>query len=172
MKNLSLAFRAFFRLLGGGSFAAQVEELMVGGKELPAGDESPPAPAETRSPALTLLATLQHEARFLDFVMEPLDDYPDDQVGAAARDVQRDLAQVVQRMFAPGALLDEAEGASVRVPAGFDPGRYRLTGNVAGEPPFDGTLRHHGWRATKCELPLWSGDADAALVVTPSEVEI
>ena len=36
----------------------------------------------------------------------------------------------------------------MEVPAGFDAGRYRLTGNVTGEPPFRGRLVHPGWEAT------------------------
>ena len=48
------------------------------------------------------------------------------------------------------------------MPAGFDPGRWRLTGNVTGEPPFHGRLVHPGWEATICELPTWSGSAAAA----------
>jgi hypothetical protein len=60
----------------------------------------------------------------------------------------------------------------MEVPAGFDQGRFRMTGNVAGEPPFRGRLVHHGWEATKCELPVWSGTSQAAFVVAPVEVEL
>ena len=67
--------------------------------------------------------------------MESLDGYPDDQVGAAARDVQRDLAQAVARIFAPEPLLADAEGARVEVPRDSDPARYRLTVDLAAAPP-------------------------------------
>ena len=53
----------------------------------------------------------------------------------------------------------EAEGASVELPAGFDPRSVRLTGNVVGKPPFKGVLKHHGWRA-------------AEVVIAPAEVEL
>ena len=151
MSTLGLAFRTFFRLFGDAEFAERVKALFA--EEAPAAEAG--AIVEKRNAAVTLLATLQREARFLDFVMEPLDDYGDAQVGAAARDVHRDLGTVVKR-----------------VPAGFDPARYRLTGEVAGEPPFDGTLRHHGWQAKKCEMPAWTGSPESALVVSPSEVEV
>jgi len=108
----------------------------------------------------------------VDIVKEPLGDYSDQQIGAAARDVLRDCGAVLDRMFALEGVVDEAEGAELEVPAGFDPGRYRLTGNVAGDPPFRGKLVHHGWRATRCELPQWSGSAASALVVAPVELEI
>ena len=55
-----------------------------------AAPEEPPSPARpdaARSDAITLLATLQREARFVDIVNEPLVDYTDEQIGAAARDV-------------------------------------------------------------------------------------
>ena len=171
MTSLGLAFRTFFKILGDSAFAERVRAAL-------AGDVEPAEPAagapitDKRSSALTLLATLQHEARFLDFVMEPLDGYQDAQVGAAARDVHRDLGTVVKRIFAPEPLAGEEEGSRVRVPAGFDPARFRLTGEVAGEPPYEGTLQHHGWSAAKWEMPAWTGDPDAASVVAPSEVEV
>jgi hypothetical protein len=45
-------------------------------------------------------------------------------------------------------------------------------GQVAGEPPFQGKLCHHGWEATRCELPEWTGGAPAAMIVAPAEVEL
>ncbi len=110
-----------------------------------------------RSEAITLLATLQREARFVDFIKEPLDGYSDAQIGAAVRDVHRDCGKVLDRLFAIRAMVDQEEGSPVEVPAGFDAGRYRLTGNVAGDPPFHGRLVHHGWEAAEVQLPAWSG---------------
>ena len=165
-----MAFRTFFRLFSDAPFAERVQALFSG--QDPEEVKEVAGVVAKRSAALTLLSALQREARFVDFVMEPLDGFDDAQVGAAVRDIHRDMAKVVTRIFEPVPLSEEAEGASVRVPEGFDPGRFRLTGNVTGEAPFEGTLRHHGWRATRCEMPAWTGAADAALVVAPSEVEI
>lgn len=161
--NLALAFRAFFRILRDSAFADRVRRLAE-----PAAGEA----ASGRSPALTLLATLQREARLVDFLEESLDGYSDAQVGAAARDVHRDAAAVVARVFGLEPLAAEDEDSEVTVPAGFDPARLRLTGNVAGPPPHRGVLRHAGWRATRCEVPEWTGADDAALVVAPAEVEV
>jgi hypothetical protein len=47
-----------------------------------------------------------------------------------------------------------------------------LTGNVAGSAPFRGCVAHHGWKATRCDVPKWSGTESAALVVAPVELEI
>ena len=136
----------------------------------PAIAKQPPKPA--RSEAITLLATLQREARFVDFIKEPLDSYNDAQIGAAVRDVHRDCAKVLDRLFAIRSMVDQEEGSPVEVPAGFDAGRYRLTGNVAGDPPFRGNLVHHGWEAAEVQLPAWSGTQLSARVVAPVEVEL
>ena len=130
-----------------------------------------PKPA-ARSEAITLLAALQREARFVDFVQESLAGYTDAQIGAAARDVHRDCGAVLARMFALRPAVTDEEGKDVEVPAGFDAGRWRLTGTVTGEPPFHGRLVHPGWEATTCELPTWSGKSDAARIVAPAEVEL
>ena len=144
--------------------------------KLPDKTETKPAtkapPKAVRSEAITLLATLQREARFVDFIKEPLDGYSDAQIGAAVRDVHRDCGKVLDRLFAIRAMVAQEEGSPVEVPAGFDAGRYRLTGNVAGDPPFHGRLAHHGWEAAEVQLPAWSGTQAAARVVAPVEVEL
>ena len=177
------AIRVFFLTLFSGATAAQIRTVLEQ-RGLPAPEpqkEKPTRPApvvrETpkkpvRSEALTLLATLQREARWIDLVQESLDEYTDEQVGAAARDVLRSCRSGLQRLFDLHPVVREPEGAEMELPAGFDTGRYRLTGNVSGQPPFRGQLMHHGWEAGKCEVPAWSGSADAARVVATAEVEL
>jgi len=178
MRHIWLAIRIFFLTLFKAAVAQQVRELLSAEKKGGAAvTEPPPKPPPAarppvRSDAVTLLAALQREARFVDFVKEPLGSYSDAQIGAAARDVHRDCGKALDRLFALRPILSDPEGAEVQVPAGFDAGRYRLTGNVAGEPPFRGHLVHPGWEATQCELPTWSGTAAAARVVAPVEVEL
>jgi hypothetical protein len=188
--RLMLAFRAFFRVLFSAMIAEQVRAILAGES---VSLEQPPAPSPTpnlerkpadkkpadkkpappsRSEAITLLAALQREARLIDIVREPLGDYSDAQIGAAARDVLRDCGQVLERMFALQPVVTDQEGAELDVPAGFDNGCYRLVGNVTGEPPFRGKLVHHGWKADKCELPSWSGSGAASLVIAAAEVEL
>lgn len=125
-----------------------------------------------RSDAVTLLAALQREARFVDIVNESLDGYSDAQIGAAARDVLRDCGKVLARIFALRPMLEQEEGATVQVPAGYETECYRLTGDVSREPPFAGKLMHAGWQATKCDLPTWTGSGKGALVVAPAEVQL
>ena len=181
MRRLLLAVRVFFKVLLGQAFATQVGGLLEGPTAAPK-VVAPSAPSQTttsrrpaavgRNDALTLLASLQREARFVDLVQEPLAEYSDEQIGAAARDVLRSCAEVLRRMFELQPVVAEPENAQVETPTHPSAGRYRLTGNVTGQPPFRGRLTHHGWEATKCELPQWSGDADAARVVAPAEVEL
>ena len=177
MRRILLAFRVLFWIL----FHASAEQVArISGRGEPAAKptpspppKQPPAPKPAvRSEAITLLATLQREARFVDFVQESLAGYTDAQIGAVARDVHRDCGAVLKRLFALRPAVDKEEGAEVEIPAGFDPARLRLTGNVAGQPPFRGRLVHPGWEATICELPTWSGSAAAARIVAPAEVEL
>ena len=176
--RFSVAFRAFFRALSDAAIADRIETVLDEGESARPALPGPspkvaPQPAKPRrSEAITLLATLQREARLVDFLKETLAEYSDAQIGAAVRDIHRDAAAAIERMFALEVAIDGEEGQAVEVPAGFDAGCYRLTGNVTGEPPFQGTVVHHGWRATKCELPAWSGDTSAADIVTPAEVEL
>jgi hypothetical protein len=178
MHRLVLAFRVFFLTLFRKAVADEVDRVLAGKPAPHAGaDEAskPRAPVKAepqRSEALNFLAALQREARFVDFIQEPLEGYADAQIGAAARQVHDDCRRVLERVFALKAVLDQAEGADVEVPAGFDAGRFRVTGNVVGEPPYRGRLTHHGWEAGQCQLPAWSGAAAAARVVAPAEVEL
>lgn len=176
MRRILLAFRVFFLTLFNAAIAEQVARIFGGVPAAPTPapePKKPPTPKPpARSEAITLLAALQREARFIDFVQESLAGYSDAQIGAAARDVHRDCGAVLKRMFALRPAVEKEEGAELEISAGFDPTRWRLTGNVAGEPPFHGRLVHTGWEATICELPTWSGNAAAARIVAPAEVEV
>ncbi|MGA2062315.1 MAG: DUF2760 domain-containing protein [Thermoguttaceae bacterium] len=177
MHRIYLAIRIFFLTLFKAAIAQQVDKLLGGAQAAPSPaplqpKQPPAAKLPVRSDAITLLATLQREARFVDFIQESLAGYSDAQIGAVARDVHRDSAAVIDRLFALKPAAPQEEGAQVDVSAGFDAGRFRLTGNVAGEPPFRGRLVHPGWEAAKCELPTWTGSKDSARVIAPAEVEI
>jgi hypothetical protein len=178
--GLGFALKVFFRVLRDRDMAAQIAPLFRGdmvttpATAAPAA-ESPEATVESapaRSDALTLLAALQREARLVDFLKEDLSGYDDAQIGAAVRDLHRDAAAVLERLFALRPLRDQEEGVHVEIPAGFDPALVTLTGQVTGSPPFQGTLVHQGWQATHCALPTWSGQSDDALIITPAEVEV
>jgi len=182
MGRIGVAFRAFFKALFDAAAADRIDAALAG-RALPAvitsGETLPKEhiPAKTpaaakRSEALTLLAALQREARLVDLIQEPLADYSDEQIGAAARNVLRDSAGVIDRFFALKRVSSQAEGDKAEIPAGYDPARYRLVGNVSGNGPHRGSLTHAGWEATHVNLPAWTGSNSSALVVAPAEVEI
>jgi hypothetical protein len=128
----------------------------------------PAAPAASdREGAVALLALLQRDGRLIDFLLEDVDGFSDEQVGAAVRDVHRGCRKALREHLALEPVMKDAEGARVTVAAGFDPAAIRLTGAVAGAPPFAGTLRHPGWRVASADLPK---SADG--IVAPAEVEL
>jgi len=186
MSRFFLAIRVWWQTLVDADFGRQVGELLSGNPtalaltaaSAPAATnvDSPPAkqPQAPRRPprseALTLLATLQREARLVDFLMEPIGEYSDAQIGAAVRDIHRDSAGVLDRLFKIRPIDAHEEGAEIEAPAEAD--RYRLIGTVRGAPPHRGRLVHHGWEAAKCEVPEWSGNSVGAQVIAPVEVEL
>lgn len=178
MGRILLAFRVFFGTLFGSIQQEQVAGLL-----------SPPSPAEApesiglkkktdrpqaprRNDAISLLAALQREARLVDLIQEPLSEYSDEQIGAAARDVLCDTREALARMIDLRPVVDAVDDAEVETPAEFDAGCYKLSGSVSGEPPFKGRLAHHGWRAERCEIPSWTGTVEAAKIIAPAEIEI
>jgi len=131
----------------------------------------PPAPLEPReNAALELLQLLQAEGRFVDFLQEDLAPYPDDQIGAAVRGIHDGCRKALAERVSFETIVGAAEGETVTVEPGFDPTSIRLTGNVHGEPPFHGVLRHPGWKATRASLPMRRGQD--VRVIAPAEVEI
>jgi hypothetical protein len=175
MGRLLLALRAFWRVLTDGGLSEPLRQLLDGGPlpppAAPATVAPPPMPS-VRHGAIDLLALLQRQGRLLDFLKEDLSGYSDAQIGAAARDIHRECNAALEQAFAVRHVYEQAEGSALAVPAGFDATRLRLTGSVAGAGPFNGTLRHGGWFASKIELPTWTGPASSANVIAPAEVEL
>jgi hypothetical protein len=118
-----------------------------------------------------LLGALQREGRLIDFLKQDIVSFSDEEVGAASRVVHSGCSKVLNQNFEFSPALKDAEGATVNVPAGFDAQRIRLVGNLAGQPPYKGTLRHHGWIAREVRLPAVSESLDPR-VIGPAEVEL
>ncbi len=184
MGRIFLAFRVFFGVLFNGQTTQRVAAaLRTEHVEPPAENQPAEKPVEKaaaqkaaetahRHEALGLLAAMQREARLVDFLQEPIASYSDAQIGAAVRDIHRDCHKLLERVFALKPAIAGEEGAAIEVPSGFDAGRYRLTGNLSGQPPLHGVLCHPGWEATKCDLPTWTGGTNSARVIAPAEVEL
>ena len=173
--RLILALRAFKRILGDDAFAGNVLRLEQDKLAAPAA----PAVAETKPPlretlpdsALQLLALLQREGRFVDFLEENVTAYSDAEIGGAARVVHEGCRKVIRDYLQIEPVRAEAEGARLTLAAGFDASAVRLTGNVVGQPPFTGALMHRGWRVTEIKLPKLAEGHDVR-VLAPAEVEL
>ena len=144
-------------------FAAGVQRLRQ-----PAAPALPQATGAS-APALRLTAMLQREGRLVDFCEEDLAGYSDAQVGAAARTVHEGCRKALREAFLLQPVRPEPEGAPVELPAGFDSRAVRLTGNVQGNPPFRGVLKHHGWKVAEVRMPAASTDPT---IIAPAEVEL
>jgi hypothetical protein len=121
--------------------------------------------------ALRLLATLQEEARLIDFVSEDIDGYDDAEVGSAARGIHAALRKALDDRLVLEPILPGEDGDRVEVPADFTPALIRVTGKLAGGPPYTGVLRHGGWRVREERLPAPSPGSDARILL-PAEVEV
>ena len=87
--SLGLAFRCFFRALTDRKFGEQVRSILAGTALPPAPPpqvvpESKPAPLPPRTESLRLLALFQRDGLFLDFLMEDIAAYSDEDFGASA----------------------------------------------------------------------------------------
>ncbi len=135
----------------------------------------PPKPVILREPtpdaALQLLGLFQSEARLIDFLEEDISAYSDADIGAAARIVHEGCRKVLKEHFDIAPVRTESEGSRITVPKGFDPAEIRLTGNIVGDPPFQGLLVHRGWRAVEVKLPQLS-EGHRVDILAPAEVEL
>ena len=185
--RISLAVSTFFSILGDGEFAAGVLRLRNSGTAAASAAPAPtPAPAAAPAPApqpaptlkeaspdaaLQLLGLLQRDARFIDFVEEDIKTYSDADIGAAARLVHDGCRTTLREHFTIRPVRDEAEGSRVTLAEGFDATAVRLTGNVVGKAPFNGSISHRGWRVADVRLPKLTQSHDAT-VLAPAEVEL
>jgi len=181
--RLVFAFLAYFRILFDGDLAARMSAAADGAPALPEKSEEPkPAPApevkkksEPPPPpptdaALQLLALMQREGRFVDFLEEDVASFSDADIGAAARVVHSGCRKALREHVTLAPIRAEEEGAKVTLPEA-NPNEVKLTGNVAGKGPFAGTLRHRGWKATEIKLPTAVAGHDPR-VVAQAEVEL
>lgn len=121
--------------------------------------------------ALQLLGLLQQEARFVDFVQEDIAGHADADIGAAARIIHEGSRKVIRQYFDLQPVRPETEGSRLTLPKGYDAAAVRITGNIAGEPPFSGTLVHRGWRVSDTRLPKVVESHDVT-IISPAEVEL
>lgn len=120
---------------------------------------------------LHTLSVLQREGRLLDFFDEDLSLYEDEQIGAAVRSIQEDCKKAVKKYIDLKPVVDGQEGDTITIEEGFDIDAINLVGNVSGQPPFQGVIKHPGWRAGKKDVPKLSDIQDPG-IMTPAQIEI
>jgi hypothetical protein len=174
MNRISFAFRSFFSLLFSGVLPADIAQAFGYSKAMPVKVSTPvpPSPAKAQAGpkdgAVQMLAILQRDARLVDFLMEDISAYSDEQVGGAVRDVQLQARQALDRYLSLKPLIDAVEGDFTKT-EGLDGNTVKFIGKVpaSGKAP-GGLLRHKGWRADKVDLPQTA----AGTTVAPAEVEV
>ena len=155
MCRLGLAFKRFFTILKNKEKAQRIRRILSG------------APSE----GIQLLSILQREGRLVDFLEEDVSRYSDSQIGAAARTVHSGCRKALEEILTIEAIQKESEGNTITIEKDFDPATIRLTGHVFGDPPFTGTLKHHGWRIVDITFPDIA-KGQGADIIAPAEVEI
>jgi hypothetical protein len=177
LSRILLAFRAFFNILFKGRLSDALASSLGLSRRAAASasaakpSAAAPAPATTTSDgALQMLGILQRDSRLLDFLMEDVAAYSDDQIGAAVRELHDQCRDSVSRYVTLQPVIDGVEGTFVQAPS-KDPNLVKFVGNVPAKPPSGGTLRHKGWRAAKVDLPALAARQDAT-ILAPAEIEI
>lgn len=174
MSRISSAFRSFFAIL----FSDRLPEDIANkyGFVKPSEVKPPPAPKpvvefKPSDGALQMLSILQRDARLIDFLMEDIAAYDDDQVGAAVRSLHEQSRTTLNRYVTLKPVVDGVEHTPTRIET-RDPNAVKLLGNVPADgKATQGILRHKGWRVEKVDLPKIAPGQNMT-ILAPAEIEI
>ena len=180
-KRVAFAFRCFFSILFHADIPNDIAQKRV--DPAPSVPQVPAVPSVSRlkeverptseafDRAVQMLTLLQRDGRLIDFLTEDISIYPDVQLGAAVRTIHETCRQVLDHYVKLEPILNSEEDQPVTVQGGFDPAAIKLLGNVTGEPPIRGVLRHKGWHVKEVNLPPLP-QGSGRMVVAPAEVEL
>ena len=171
MRRFLMAIKAFWRVLKG-------EDLFEKPKEAPKVSEVSAKPEMKQSKgnifdegAVYTLVLLQREGRLIDFLQEGIDDFTDEQIGTAVRQIHKNCREVLNEHYNIQPILNKPEGGEVNFENKFDASTVKFSGSLPVSPPFQGILRHKGWKASNLHFPSRSGTVNPH-VIHPAEVEI
>jgi hypothetical protein len=173
LSRIAAAFRSFFSILFSGELPADIAREFGFEKPQPPPVVKPVEMPKVSDGALQILNILQRDSRLIDFLMEDISSYSDEQVGAAVRSLHADCRASLIRHVVLTPVIDGVEGTFQKLDASKapDPNRIKLIGNVpASGKTGGGTLRHRGWLASSVNLPPL-GKQDVS-VLTPAEIEV
>lgn len=135
-----------------------------------------PAPdAMVEAGVVQFLARLQEKGRLVDYLMDDITPYSNEQVGVVARVVHQGCREVLRGAFDIQPVHGGQEREDIVLAGDFDAGTYRLVGKVPEHPPYKGTVLHRGWKATRISLPRVTDttrDSAARKIIAPAEVEV
>jgi len=180
LQRFIFALRAFFAILFTGKLPPDIAKAygFFQTKQQPAQKAAPQAKPAAPVPqlklsdgALQMLSILQRDSRLIDFLMEDISPYSDDQVGAAVRNIHDQCRDTLDRYVHLAPVIDGVEGTFTKLDTS-DPNVVKLLGNVPanGKAP-GGLLRHKGWRADRIDMPPLSTSQNAA-IIAPAEIEV
>ena len=182
-KRLTVASHCFFSILFHGDLPSELLQKL--GKPAGPVTQAPPAAISATTAvtqpelpssgmfdrAVQMLALMQRDGRLVDFLAEDISGYADAQLGAAVRTIHESCRAVLNQYVTLEPVLNSEEDQPVTVQLGFETAAIKLIGNVRGEPPIRGVLRHKGWRVKQVNLPPLPQGAGRS-VVAPAQVEV
>jgi hypothetical protein len=177
LSRIGSAFRAFFSVLGGSlpeDLAAEFGYVKAARKKEA---EAPKEPrAKSSDGALQLLGILQRDARLIDFFLEDIGPYTDEQVGGAVRNVHAQCQETLKKYFRLAPVIDGVEGTFAKPDSAGalarDAAAVKFIGNLPPQgKPAGGMLRHKGWRVDSHQFPE-SNSKQNLSILAPAELEV
>ena len=172
MSRIALAFRSFFSILFSGTLPSDIAQALgFAPIRTPTPAAKPTPQARPSDGALQILGILQRDSRLIDFLMEDISAYSDEQVGAAVRNLHDQSRESLNRYLRLAPVIDAVEGSFTKLDSN-DPAAVKLLGNVpASGKASGGVLRHKGWRAEKIDLPPLAASQTNS-ILAPAEIEV
>lgn len=124
---------------------------------------------------VTFISMLQEKGRILDFAMDDIEKYSDEEVGRVARVVHQGIRDVFVSTTGVRPLHKGLEGEVIKINENDDFSMYKMLGTGTGNPPFSGTVVHRGWIAEKLVIPkssLKSSTNSASKIIQAVEIEV
>jgi hypothetical protein len=129
---------------------------------------------EDNSNILNFLIMLQEKARVLDFIKDDISVYSDEDVGRVARVVHQGLKEVINSNMSIKPIHSGDEGEIVNFSDSVDYIRHKFLGIGTKKPPFQGTIIHKGWEATKISIPKINSQnlVQGSSIIQQVEIEV
>lgn len=181
LRRLLLGLRCLASLLKTGTLNVALRQelgvVRVEPEDLPEDRREPVAASDERlRGAVQILRALQAESGLVDFLLEDLHYYSDQQLAQGVRAMQPDARRALEQALRLVPVVEKAEGEMQDLPA--DPATKFANGSLLleGHPTeFEaihcGVLRHRGWRVAEAFLMTPSPALDAT-VVHPAVYEV